>query len=156
MMWIYNFFNASTEAGFRGVFTTAYHKGHMKMYQKRTTTNDARTVNTDMPNVLRKKMIPFVMRQSSIFMPMFEDKNRKEITQKNYTTSKMEKFKMSILKIISILRKTILLMIGRNSKFRKTQNRIRTSQKGKRDTRLIKKNSMFSKRGKFENMNEIT
>ena len=118
MTWLYLYFTASTEARFRGAFTTACLKGNIKLYQKRTTKIYARTVNNDMPNVLRKKLTLFVMRQI-------------------------------ILKNINIPRMTNLLMI-------KTQNRIKTRQKGKMDRRLVKKISMFSKRGKFENMKEVT
>ena len=86
MAWLCLYFTGSTEAGLRGAFTTAYHKGNMKMYLKRKTQNTARTGDNEMPNLWGKKMMPFLTRQLSIFMPMFEDQNIKERRQENYTT----------------------------------------------------------------------
>ena len=128
MMWFYIYSTVSTEAGFKGVFCTAYNKGNMKLYQKRTTQKNAQTVNNDMSNDLRKNMILFVMRQ--IFWPKFEDKIMKGRTQKNNLTRQFEKFNTSILKK-SIPMKTILLRIGRDPKFINAKKRIKARKKAK-------------------------
>ena len=148
MTCLHLYFTGSTEAGFRGGFTTAYHKENLKICQKRTPIYIAKYIDIAMPNSLGK------MRR--IFLSMFEDKKKKERTQKNNTRKEIGKGKTSILKNMSIPKKTVFLRIGKKSKFIMTQNRFKTGQKGKRDRRFVKKNSLFSKRGKLDNMKTIT
>ena len=83
MAWLYLYSTGSTEARLRSTFTTAYNRGNIKMYQKRIIKYTAKTVGNGIPNLLGKNMKPLVKRH--ILMPMFEDKNMKDITQKMNT-----------------------------------------------------------------------
>ena len=154
MTWLHLYFTGSTEAGFRGAFTTGYHKGNLKINQKRTPINIAKSMDNDVTNLLGMKTMPFVMRR--IFLPMFKVKNIKERTQKHNKTVEMRKWKMSSLKNMSIPMKTVFLRNGKKSNLTMSQYRIKTRQKGEQDRRLVKKNSLFSKRGNHKNMKTIT